>query len=105
AVAGIEYSPALCGRRRRRNLKGAEGDGRAPLTVLRLAAEAPERMLGKDAAGRLAVEATVAEIGRLLQAGLMLDDRPVAPADMAVLVDSHFQGSLVKRALAAAGIG
>ncbi|MCM5572146.1 UvrD-helicase domain-containing protein [Burkholderiaceae bacterium FT117] len=112
-VPGIEFRAARVGTRRRRALAGGEGGDdravagapRAPLTVLRLAGGPGGAALSADRAGDLAVAATVAEIGRLLAAGLRLDDAPVAPSDIAVLVDSHRQGSLVKRALGAVGIG
>jgi exodeoxyribonuclease V beta subunit len=88
-------------------LKAAAGGDspRAPLTVLRFSGNAQGGALDADRASELAVSVTVGEILRLLGAGLQLDDAPVQPSDVAVLVDSHRQGSLVKRALGAVGVG
>ena len=106
-VPGIAFSPAGVGSKPRRVLKAAAGEAatRAPLTVLRFAADAEGDGLDAGRASELAVSVTVAEILRLLDAGLQLDDVPVQPSDIAVLVDSHRQGSLVKRALGAVGVG
>lgn len=106
-VPGIEFEPAGVGLKARRALTEEAGDAapRAPLTVLRFAGDAGGGALDADRASELAVSITVAEILRLLGAGLRLDDAPVEPSDIAVLVDSHRQGSLVKRALGAVGVG
>ena len=104
-VSGIDFAAAQVGRRTRRALGGAAHDQRAPLTVLRFAGDPSGKPLTIEQATQPAVAATVAEIDRLLRAGLRLDEKPVQPADFAVLVDSHRQGSLIKRALAEIGIG
>ena len=122
-VPGIAFERAGVGGKARRVLTAAAGDAapRAPLTVFRFAAAADaDANADADAdadgsgsgsapyaerASALAVSITVAEIRRLLGAGLRLDGVPVEPSDIAVLVDSHVQGSLVKRALGAVGVG
>jgi len=67
-----------------------------------------ERMLRKEAIDRAAA-ASAAEIARLLAAGrrgeIRIDGRALAPADLAVLVRSHKQGSLMRAALADRGVG
>ncbi len=105
-VTGIEFTAARAGTRRRRVLHGeGRADGRAPLTVMCFEGGAGgEPMTIEQATGR-AVAATVAEIDYLLRAGLRLDDQPLEPADIAVLVDSHVQGSRIKQALGMLGIG
>src|SRR5690606_19506242 len=56
-------------------------------------------------ARRQAIDATVAEIARLLASSVRYDDRTLQPRDIAVLVQARAQGGLVKRALARVGIG
>lgn len=70
---------------------------------------------GDPPALRAVADAVAAEIARLLAAGLHFEppepggalDRPAAlqPADVAVLVATHAQGGVVRRALARRGIG
>jgi exodeoxyribonuclease V beta subunit len=59
-------------------------------------------------ARRFIAEQTACEIARLLTYGqeqrLLLHDRPLVPADIAVLVRSHREGRLMREALAACGI-
>ena len=66
------------------------------------------RLLRETAIARAAA-ATAAEIARLLAAGrrgeIHLDGRSLAPVDIAVLVRSHNQGSLMRAALADRGVG
>lgn len=107
-VEEIGFAPAAVGARARRAFDGADGASRAPLTVVRLQPEGEAGAGGwLDAANaqRQAIAASVTEIARLLRAGARLGDRALRPADIAVLVDSHRQGTAIKRALAAAGIG
>lgn len=63
----------------------------------------------REAALRAAVQATAAEIARLLREGragrMRVDGRPLAGGNVAVLVRSHAQGALVRQALAALGVG
>jgi exodeoxyribonuclease V beta subunit len=86
-------------------LDGSEA--RAPLQVWRL----PDAGGGlpKARARQAAVEATAAEIARLLQASLdghiTLDGRALRPGDIAVLVRSRSLGGEVKRALASLSVG
>jgi exodeoxyribonuclease V beta subunit len=86
-------------------LDGSEA--RAPLQLWRL----PDAGGGlpKVRAKQAAVEATAAEIARLLQASLdgriTLDGRALRPGDIAVLVRSRSLGGEVKRALASLSVG
>jgi len=61
----------------------------------------------RHALGRV-VEACAAEIARLIDAGqraeIRIGARPLAPSDIAVLVRSHRQASMMKAALAALGV-
>lgn len=65
--------------------------------------------LAKRDAQRRSAEACAAEIVRLLrgarEGSVTIGDKPLVPADIAVLVRTHKQGSLVKRVLAAWGVG
>ncbi|MBX3592252.1 MAG: UvrD-helicase domain-containing protein, partial [Burkholderiaceae bacterium] len=104
-VDEIGFSEAGVGARPRRPLEAGDGASRAALTVVRLQADPESGWLGASAARRQAVDACVAEIGRLLGSGARLGDSALRPADIAVLVNAHWQGTEIKRALAAAGIG
>ncbi len=112
-VDEIDFDAAGVGARPRRALvagdatRGAIGDAsrRAALTIVRLRTDAEGGWLNAPAAQRQALEASVGEIGRLLDGGARLGERALRPADIAVLVNTHRQGAAVKRALAAAGIG
>ncbi|MBI3155269.1 MAG: UvrD-helicase domain-containing protein [Burkholderiales bacterium] len=88
---------------------GAQGDLAAALQLWRLPADAEGQPLAKPAARHAAASATAGEIARLLAAArrgeLTLGGRPAAAGDFAVLVRSHAQGSLMRRALAAVGVG
>ncbi|SAK68717.1 exodeoxyribonuclease V, beta subunit [Caballeronia pedi] len=68
-----------------------------------------ESALLKTNAQRDAAEACAAEIARLLRGAqrgeVRIGARPLSAGDIAVLVQTHRQGSLVKRVLAAWGIG
>ncbi|THF56899.1 exodeoxyribonuclease V subunit beta [Pseudothauera rhizosphaerae] len=112
-LPGLDYAPVEPGTRPRppfvdRTPSGAEP---AALRLWRLPAAAgdPARRLLRGEALPAAARAAAAEIARLLaaaQAGAVcIGERPLAPADVAVLVRSHRQGSLMRRALAALGVG
>jgi exodeoxyribonuclease V beta subunit len=64
--------------------------------------------LRKSEAMRLAAQASAVEIVRLLRGArdgqVTLGERPLAGSDIAVLVQTHRQGALVKRALGALGV-
>ncbi|HRP24422.1 UvrD-helicase domain-containing protein [Thauera sp.] len=65
--------------------------------------------LARAAALRRAARASAAEIARLIAAGaagrIRIGERPLAPADIAVLVRSHSQGARMRQALAEVGVG
>ncbi|WDD93572.1 exodeoxyribonuclease V subunit beta [Burkholderia sp. FERM BP-3421] len=68
-----------------------------------------EAALAKRDAQRQSAQACAAEIARLMrgarEGAVRLGDVPLSPGDIAVLVQTHKQGSLVKRVLANWGIG
>ena len=103
----IGYSASREGAKPRGRLtEPVSGAARAPLTVVTLQAGAPATMLAKPRAQNESVRACVGEIARLLSARhVCIDDRPLEPRDIAVLVNSHAEGSRIRRALADAGIG
>ncbi|KLU22021.1 exodeoxyribonuclease V subunit beta, partial [Caballeronia mineralivorans PML1(12)] len=65
--------------------------------------------LSKTNANRQAAEACAAEIVRLLRGAqngeVTIGEKPLSPGQIAVLVQTHRQGSLVKRVLASWGVG
>ncbi|RPH59002.1 MAG: hypothetical protein EHM83_16465, partial [Burkholderiales bacterium] len=104
-VDEIGFADAASGARSRRVLPVDDDAGRAPMTVVQLEPDPDTGWLVAAAARRQAVDACVAEIGRLLGSRARLGDAPFRPSDIAVLVNTHRQGADIKRALAAAGIG
>ncbi|MBC7944635.1 MAG: exodeoxyribonuclease V subunit beta [Burkholderiales bacterium] len=83
------------------------GDG-APLRVFLCDSTAGGKELGKGDATRWAAHTTAAEIARLLngaqRGAVRLGERPLVAGDIAVLVNSHRQGALVRRALNELGV-
>ncbi|MGH8491543.1 MAG: UvrD-helicase domain-containing protein [Moraxellaceae bacterium] len=79
----------------------------APFQCWLLPAEG-DKPLGKEAARDFSVQATVAEISRLLrearQGAVKIGEKPLRPGDIAVLVPKHRDGRAVVEALAAAAI-
>jgi exodeoxyribonuclease V beta subunit len=103
---GLDYQPVRAGERKRApfvDSTGAAGDFRIWMLPQ------GEAALTKRDAQRTSGEACAAEIARLLRGAhegtVMIGEAPLAPADIAVLVQTHKQGSLIKRVLAAWGVG
>ncbi len=88
-----------------------ESEGKAAVAPLRLwrLPSAGGEYLTRDRVQELAVQATAAEISRLLGEGaagrISIDGRNLRAGDIAVLVRSHKQGSWIKQALGLLGIG
>jgi exodeoxyribonuclease V beta subunit len=101
-LEGLRYQRVHPGGKRRQEFLD-RSEPRGDLQVWMLPAEAGEP-IERGQAMHAAANATAAEIARLVQAGrdntIMLDQRPLAPGDIAVLVRSHAQGSRIRRALA-----
>jgi exodeoxyribonuclease V beta subunit len=89
--------------------KFLEGDREAALRLWRIPCGDDGRQLPREAAFERAAAASAAEIARLLAKGRQgesrIDGRALAPADFAVLVRSHNQGSRMREALADKGVG
>jgi len=111
-LEGLDYTPVRAAQRSRAPLlddadpartQGADG----ALRVWML--PSGDAALLKRDAQRQAAEACAAEIVRLLRGAregrVALGETALAPADIAVLVRTHKQGSLMKRVLAAWGVG
>ncbi|MFT4069650.1 exodeoxyribonuclease V subunit beta [Paraburkholderia sp.] len=105
-LEGLDYQPVRAGERRRAPFVDPDASG-GDFRIWTL--PQGEAALTKRAAQRAASEACAAEIVRLLRGAregtVTIGDRPLAPGDIAVLVQTHKQGSLVKRVLAAWGVG
>ncbi|MCG1040761.1 MULTISPECIES: exodeoxyribonuclease V subunit beta [Burkholderiaceae] len=111
-LGGLYYHPVRAGMRTRPTfadrhdpLGATDGSG-AALRVWWLPDHAP---LSKRDAERAAAEACAAEVARLMRdarAGdATIGTEPLAPANIAVLVQTHRQGMLMKRVLRGWGIG
>jgi exodeoxyribonuclease V beta subunit len=106
-LEGLDYQPVRAGERRRPPLIDTGGAGAGDFRVWML--PQGEAALVKRDAQRAASEACAAEIVRLLrgarEGSVMIGDKPLAPGNIAVLVQTHRQGSLIKRVLSAWGVG
>ncbi|WP_133649159.1 exodeoxyribonuclease V subunit beta [Paraburkholderia flava] len=108
---GLDYQPVRAGERQREpfvDLATGHDDEHAPdFHIWTL--PGGESALTKRDAQRAASEACAAEIVRLLrgarEGSVKVGDAPLAPGNIAVLVQTHRQGSLIKRVLAAWGVG
>jgi exodeoxyribonuclease V beta subunit len=103
---GLDYQPVRAAERRRAPFVDATAN--EPAFRIWMLPEGEAAMTKRDAQQR-AAHACAAEIARLMrgarEARVTVADAPLAPADIAVLVRTHKQGSLVKRVLALWGIG
>lgn len=102
---GLEYPPVRPGTRRRPPLSDVRDV--ADFTVWWLPdADEP---LPKDEAQQACARATAAEVARLLAGAsrgeVLVGDEPLAPGDIAVIVQTHRQGALMKSMLAEHSVG
>lgn len=110
-LEGLDYQPVRAGARKRApfvdRTPAASYSDSADFCVWML--PHGESALTKNRAQRDAAEACAAEIARLLRGAqqhqVTVGDAPLSPGQIAVLVQTHRQGSLVKRVLAAWGVG
>ena len=107
-LPGLNYQPVNYGARPRKAWHDTTAV-RAPLQLWELPQDDEGRPLPKKAARRAAVDACAGEIARLLgraqRREILLGEQPLSGGDIAVLVRSHAQGSEMRRALAALGVG
>ena len=103
---GLDYQPVRAGERRRPPFCDP-GTSAGDFRIWTL--PQGDAGLTKREAQRAASEACAAEIVRLLRGAregtVTIGDAPLAPGNIAVLVQTHKQGSLIKRVLAAWGVG
>ncbi len=123
-LPGLDYHPVTMGDKRRLPFTDtsagtttdataheapARAARRADLQVWTLPQAPDGEPVPKAEASARAARATAAEIARLVTEGaqgrLRIGERPLLPGDIAMLVRTHAQGSELKRALAALGIG
>ncbi|NMG66135.1 exodeoxyribonuclease V subunit beta [Azoarcus indigens] len=115
-LPGLDYERVEAGERPRPPLVDLTASaGPAALRLWRIPKD--EALEGEEGGDRLprgvalqrAAAASAAEIARLLAAAaageVRIGERPLAPADIAVLVRSHGQGARMRQALAAVGVG
>ncbi|EON12443.1 exodeoxyribonuclease V subunit beta [Pandoraea sp. SD6-2] len=102
---GLEYPPVRPGARRRPPLSDVREV--ADFTVWWLPDD--DEPLSKDDAQQACARATAAEVARLLarasRGEVLVGERPLAPADIAVIVQTHRQGALMKAMLAEHAVG
>ncbi|AOX47825.1 exodeoxyribonuclease V subunit beta [Pandoraea faecigallinarum] len=102
---GLDYPPVRPGARRRPPLSDVRDV--ADFTVWWLPDE--DEPLSKDEAQQACARATAAEVARLLAGAsrdeVLVGDRPLAPGDIAVIVQTHRQGALMKAMLAEHAVG
>lgn len=102
---GLEYPPVRPGARRRPPLSDVREV--ADFTVWWLPDD--DEPLSKDDAQQACARATAAEVARLLAGAsrgeVLVGERPLAPADIAVIVQTHRQGALMKAMLAEHAVG
>lgn len=106
---GLDYTPVRAAGRARAPFVDRDDPAGADGALRVWMLPSGEAVLLKRDAQRQAAEACAAEIVRLLrgarEGAVKLGDAALAPADIAVLVRTHKQGSLMKRVLAAWGVG
>ncbi|WP_153100636.1 exodeoxyribonuclease V subunit beta [Paraburkholderia hayleyella] len=107
---GLNYQPVRAGERQRVALSDSAAPGAQPVEGLRVWRLAEgDAVLTKREAQRAASQACAAEIVRLLRGAregtVRLGETPLAPGQIAVLVQTHRQGSQIKRSLAEWGVG
>ena len=104
----LAYHRVEAGDKKRAVLRDASA-ARAPLQLWVLPGQDGGNRPVKPDARRMATTACAGEIARLLSAaqtgGITLDERPLAAGDIAVLVRNHAQGSEMRQALRALGVG
>ncbi|MEK6424121.1 MAG: exodeoxyribonuclease V subunit beta [Burkholderia gladioli] len=106
---GLEYEPVRAGERRRAPFfDGTDPQAGAGDFRIWTLPDGDDALSKRDAQ-RHAAQACAAEIARLMRGArdgsVRLGEAALTPADIAVLVQTHRQGSIVKRMLAAWGIG
>ena len=106
---GLAFFDALPGARRPVPLQDASGEPRAALQLWSLEPADDGRPIPATIGRQRAIEASAAEIARLLssarQSQVTLGARELRAADIAVLVRSHREGVAMREALAALGLG
>ncbi|CAN0619517.1 RecBCD enzyme subunit RecB [Burkholderia multivorans] len=106
---GLDYHPVRAGTRVRAPLHDETDAGPQAGDFRIWTLPGGDDVWHKRDAQRHAAQACAAEIARLMRgardARVRLGATPLSPGDIAVLVQTHKQGSLVKRVLAAWGIG
>ncbi len=85
-----------------------DGEAPPPMQIWRMVNDRDEKPIGKTWARPVIVEAAAAETARLIALGregrARINDRPIAPGDIAVLLRAHSEARAMQRALFAAGV-
>ncbi len=108
-LSNLDYHDVRQGAKPRKVLRDDTPVPRADCCVWTLPQDAAGTFIERKAAMQAVEMATAGEIARLLRGarsgGVALDDRPLEPRDVAVLVRSHAQGARVREQLRMLGIG
>ena len=85
-----------------------DGEAPPPMQIWRMVNDGEEKVINKGPAREAIVEAAAAEIARLIALGregrALINDRPLAPGDIAILLRGHYEARLMQRALFAIGV-
>jgi len=107
-LPGLEYHPVEMGTKERKPFSD-KSETRADLQVWTLPQAHGGSPMAKTEARACAVQATAAEIARLLNGAgnghIVIGGQALRPGDIAVLVRTHAQGSELKRELATLNVG
>jgi exodeoxyribonuclease V beta subunit len=107
-LEGISYQEAGLGKKARKEFSDHSG-ANASMQIWMLPKSDDGTPILRNRAKESAVKATASEIARLLtaaeQGSIAIDDQPLRAHDIAVLVRSHVQGSMMRHALSELNIG
>lgn len=109
-LPGLEYQSVRLGQKPRKTFTDHSQQPLAPLTIWMLPGlDGQSELLMKADAKSQVVHATASEIVRLLDAGqhqqIAIAGKPLQAGDIAVLVRTHAEGSLMRQALSQRGVG
>ncbi len=85
-----------------------DGEAPPPMQIWRMVNDGEKKAISKTPAREVIIDAAAAEIARLIALGregrALINDRPLAPGDIAVLLRAHYEARAMQRALFAVGV-